>query len=264
MEIVVENLVQAFGEAPNTVLALDRVTHRFPAERVSCILGPSGCGKSTMVQIIGGIEPWTDGKVTIAGGGGALPLGSQSVMVWQNLNLFPWRTVIDNVAFGLEMRGATRTERHERARAMIASVGLRGFEQHRPMHLSGGMRQRVALARALIMERPILLMDEPFAALDAQTKIVMQEELIRIYERSKKTILFVTHAIDEAILLGDEIVVMTARPGRIKDIIPVNLPRPRTQEMVSTPEFGRLYDRALHLIREEVLRAMREQEQAAS
>ena len=265
MEIVVDNLVQAFGEAPNTILALDRVSHRFPAERVSCILGPSGCGKSTMVQIIGGIEPWTDGEVTIAGSdGGVLPLGSQSVMVWQNLNLFPWRTVIDNVAFGLEMRGTSQKERHERARAMIASVGLRGFEQHRPMQLSGGMRQRVALARALIMERPILLMDEPFAALDAQTKIVMQEELIRIYERSKKTILFVTHAIDEAILLGDEIVVMTARPGQIKDIIPVNLPRPRTQEMVSTPEFGRLYDRALHLIREEVLRAMREQERAAS
>jgi len=265
MEIVVENLVQAFGEAPNTILALDRVSHRFPAERVSCILGPSGCGKSTMVQIIGGIEPWTDGEVTIADSDGAtLPLGSQSVMVWQNLNLFPWRTVIDNVAFGLEMRGAARKERNERASAMIASVGLRGFEQHRPMQLSGGMRQRVALARALIMERPILLMDEPFAALDAQTKIVMQEDLIRIYERSKKTILFVTHAIDEAILLGDEIVVMTARPGRIKDVIAVNLPRPRTQEMVSTPEFGRLYDRVLHLIREEVLRAMREQEQAAS
>ncbi len=266
MEIVVENLVQAFGDAPNTILALDRVTHRFPAERVSCILGPSGCGKSTMIQIIGGIEPWISGNVRIAesAGGAGRPLGSQSVMVWQSLNLFPWRTVVDNVAFGLEMRGVARRERHERARAIIASVGLRGFEQHRPMQLSGGMRQRVALARALIMERPILLMDEPFAALDAQTKIVMQEELIRIYERSKKTILFVTHAIDEAILLGDEIVVMTARPGRIKDVIPVDLPRPRTQEMVNTPEFGRLYDRALHLIREEVLRAMRDQERAAS
>jgi len=172
--------------------------------------------------------------------------------------------VIDNVAFGLEMHGMARDERHEKARAMIASVGLRGFERHRPAQLSGGMRQRVALARALVMERPILLMDEPFAALDAQTKIVMQEELIRIYERSKKTILFVTHAIDEAILLGDEIVVMTARPGRIKDVIPVDLPRPRTQEMVNTPEFGRLYDRVLHLIREEVLSAMRQQEQAVN
>jgi ABC-type nitrate/sulfonate/bicarbonate transport system ATPase subunit len=262
MEIVVDNLVQAFGDPPDTVLAIDRVTHRFPSQRVTCILGPSGCGKSTMIQIIGGIETCTSGTVTIAAGSGArnAPLGSQSVMVWQNLNLFPWRTVIDNIAFGLEMRGIARQERHERARELIASVGLRGFERHRPSQLSGGMRQRVALARALVMERPILLMDEPFAALDAQTKIVMQEELVRIYERSKKTILFVTHAIEEAILLGDEIVVMTARPGRIKDVLRVDLPRPRTQELVNTPAFGRLYDRALHLIREEVVNAMRQQD----
>jgi NitT/TauT family transport system ATP-binding protein len=266
MEIVVDHLVQAFGDAPHAILALDRVTHRFPAERVTCILGPSGCGKSTMIQIIGGIEPCTSGEVTVSETGSSAdqPLGSHSVMVWQNLNLFPWRTVVDNVAFGLEMHGMAKKDRHEKARAMIASVGLRGFERHRPAQLSGGMRQRVALARALVMERPILLMDEPFAALDAQTKIVMQEELIRIYERSKKTILFVTHAIDEAILLGDEIVVMTARPGRIKDVIPVDLPRPRTQEMVNTPEFGRLYDRVLHLIREEVLNAMRQQDQAVN
>jgi NitT/TauT family transport system ATP-binding protein len=261
MEIVVDNLVQVFGEQPNEVLALDRVTHRFPSQRFTCILGPSGCGKSTMAQIIGGIEPYTSGTVTVGGESGASqPLGTHSVMVWQHLNLFPWRSVIDNVAFGLEMRDVAKLERHERARRLIASVGLRGFENHRPPQLSGGMRQRVALARALIMERPIMLMDEPFAALDAQTKIVMQEELVRIYEQTKKTILFVTHAIDEAILLGDEIVVMTARPGRIKEVIPVDLPRPRSQEMVNTPEFGRLYDRALHLIREEVLNAMRQQE----
>lgn len=261
MEIIVDNLVQVFGDPPDAVLAIDRITHRFPSQRVSCILGPSGCGKSTMIQVIGGIETCTSGTVTISGQTARnAQLGSQSVMVWQNLNLFPWRTIIDNVAFGLEMHGVSRQERYERARELIASVGLRGFERHRPAQLSGGMRQRVALARALIMERPILLMDEPFAALDAQTKIVMQEELIRIYERSKKTILFVTHAIEEAILLGDEIVVMTARPGRIKDVLQVGLPRPRTQEMVSTPEFGRLYDRALHLIREEVLNAMRQQD----
>jgi NitT/TauT family transport system ATP-binding protein len=264
MDIVVDNLVQVFGEPPNDVLALDRVTHRFPSQRFTCILGPSGCGKSTMAQIIGGIEPYTSGTVTVgAESGSSQPLGTHSVMVWQHLNLFPWRSVIDNVAFGLEMQGVAKSERHERARRLIASVGLRGFENHRPPQLSGGMRQRVALARALIMERPIMLMDEPFAALDAQTKIVMQEELVRIYEQTKKTILFVTHAIDEAILLGDEIVVMTARPGRIKEVIPVDLPRPRAQEMVNTPEFGRLYDRALHLIREEVLNAMRQQEVAA-
>jgi NitT/TauT family transport system ATP-binding protein len=180
-------------------------------------------------------------------------------MVWQNLNLFPWRSVIDNVAFGLEMRGISRNERHERARALIASVGLRGFENHLPGQLSGGMRQRVALARALIMERPILLMDEPFAALDAQTKIVMQEELLRIFDQTHKTVLFVTHAIEEAILLGDEVVVMTARPGRIKEVIPVDLPRPRSLEMINSPKFGALFDRTFHLIREEVMRAMEQQ-----
>jgi NitT/TauT family transport system ATP-binding protein len=263
MDIVVDKLVQVYGELPNEVLALDRVSHRFPSRRFTCILGPSGCGKSTLAQIIGGIEPYTSGAVTVGDVSGAEPLGIHSVMVWQHLNLFPWRSVVDNVAFGLEMQGIGKAARYDRARELIALVGLRGFERHRPSQLSGGMRQRVALARALILERPIMLMDEPFAALDAQTKIVMQEELVRITEQSKKTIIFVTHAIDEALLLGDEVVVMTARPGRIKEIIKVDLPRPRSQEMVNTPEFGRLYDRALHLIREEVLNAMRQQEKAA-
>jgi NitT/TauT family transport system ATP-binding protein len=263
MDIVVDKLVQVYGEKPNEVLALDSVSHRFPSQHFTCILGPSGCGKSTLAQIIGGIELYTSGTVTVGDAGRAEPLGTHSVMVWQHLNLFPWRSVIDNVAFGLEMQGIGKAERYHRARELIALVGLRGFERHRPSQLSGGMRQRVALARALVMERPVMLMDEPFAALDAQTKIVMQEELVRITEQSKKTIIFVTHAIDEAILLGDEVVVMTARPGRIKEVIAVDLPRPRSQEMVNTPEFGRLYDRALHLIREEVLNAMREQEKAA-
>ena len=187
------------------------------------------------------------------------PLGADLVMVWQSLNLFPWRSVIDNIAFGLEMRGMPRKQRFERAGALIASVGLRGFRTHLPGQLSGGMRQRVALARALIMERPILLMDEPFAALDAQTKIVMQEELLNIFDATHKTILFVTHAIEEAILLGDEVVVMTARPGRIKEVIEVALPRPRSLEMINSKEFGTLFDRIFHLIREEVTTAMAEQ-----
>jgi NitT/TauT family transport system ATP-binding protein len=157
------------------------------------------------------------------------------------------------------MAGMPKAERHERARALIASVGLSGFEHYRPGQLSGGMRQRVALARALIMERPILLMDEPFAALDAQTKIVMQEELSRIFDATHKTVLFVTHAIEEAILLGDQVVVMTARPGRIKEVIEVDLPRPRSPEMASSPQFGALFDRVFHLIREEVTKSMQQQ-----
>src|SRR3954469_15834897 len=135
MEIVVENLVQVFGEAPKQVLALDRVSHRFPSQKFTCILGPSGCGKSTLAQIVGGIEPFTSGTVTV--GSDAQPLGTHSVMVWQHLNLFPWRSVIENVAFGLEMQGVDKSERNERAKALIASVGLRGFEQHRPPQLSG-------------------------------------------------------------------------------------------------------------------------------
>jgi NitT/TauT family transport system ATP-binding protein len=157
------------------------------------------------------------------------------------------------------MQGMAKAARYERARALIAAVGLRGFERHLPGQLSGGMRQRVALARALIMQRPILLMDEPFAALDAQTKIVMQEELLRIFDETHKTILFVTHAIEEAILLGDEVVVMTARPGRIKDVIAVDLPRPRSLEMVNSKEFGALFDRTFHLIREEVSKSLEQQ-----
>jgi NitT/TauT family transport system ATP-binding protein len=261
MDVVAENVRQVWG-GENGVLALDCFSHRFRSRRFSCILGPSGCGKSTLIQIVGGLEEATSGTVRVqdpAHPNAAHRLGADSVMVWQNLNLFPWRSVIDNVAFGLEMRGMRRSERYEQARALIASVGLQGFENHRPGQLSGGMRQRVALARALIMERPILLMDEPFAALDAQTKIVMQEELLRIFDATHKTVLFVTHAIDEAILLGDEVVVMTARPGRIKEVIAVELPRPRSLEMINSPEFGGLFDRVFHLIREEVMKTMQQQ-----
>jgi NitT/TauT family transport system ATP-binding protein len=262
MDVAVNDVRQIWGEEPTQVVALDRFSHRFRSGRFSCVLGPSGCGKSTLIQIIGGLEPATSGSVRIldpAKGDSQRPLGVDSVMVWQNLNLFPWRSVIDNIAFGLEMRGVSRDERYRRANGFIASVGLRGFERHLPGQLSGGMRQRVALARALIMERPILLMDEPFAALDAQTKIVMQEELLKIFDQTHKTVLFVTHAIEEAILLGDEVVVMTARPGRIKEVIPIDLPRPRSLEMINSKEFGALFDRTFHLIREEVTAAMAQQ-----
>ena len=269
MDVIVENVSRVWGgdAGQPAVTALGGFSHVFRSGRFACILGPSGCGKSTLAQIVGGLEPASGGTIRIEDPtrrGVSRPLGPDSIMVWQNLNLFPWRTVLDNVSFGLEVAGLPRAERHARARTLIASVGLRGLENHLPRQLSGGMRQRVALARALIMERPILLMDEPFAALDAQTKIVMQEELLRIFDATRKTVLFVTHAIDEAILLGDEVIVMTARPGRVKEVIPVDLPRPRTLEIVGTPEFGRLFDRAFHLIREEVTKAMAEQDAAAS
>jgi NitT/TauT family transport system ATP-binding protein len=262
MEVVVESISHVWQGYGREVVSLDQISHRFRSGRVTCILGPSGCGKSTLVQIVGGLVAPTRGRVEIVDpmhNTAPRPLGGDSVMVWQTLNLFPWRTVLDNVAFGLEMAGVARAQRYEKARSMIASVNLQGFESYFPKQLSGGMRQRVALARALIMGRAILLMDEPFAALDAQTKIVMQEELMRVFERTKKTILFVTHAIDEAILLADDILVMTARPGRIKHIISVDLPRPRSFEMVNTPLFGALFDQVFHLIRDEVTKAMSEQ-----
>ncbi len=266
MDIFVEDLVQVWDDDGDGIIALDGITHHFGSGKITCLLGPSGCGKSTLVQIIGGIERATSGTIRIVdpaqpASQPAQP-GECSVMMWQNLNLFPWRNVIDNVAFGLEMSGVPKRRRYEQAMELISLVGLKNFEKKRCDQLSGGMRQRVALARALIMERPVLLMDEPFAALDAQTKIVMQEELTRIFELTRKTILFVTHAIDEAILLGDEVVVMTARPGRIKETIPIDLPRPRTQEMINSPQFGDYYERILHLIREEVLSAMRQQDAA--
>jgi NitT/TauT family transport system ATP-binding protein len=266
MDVSVENVTHVWpGRDDEGVVALDNVSHRFASRRFSCLLGPSGCGKSTLAQIIGGLETATEGSVRILDPTRpdvARPLGADSVMVWQTLNLFPWRSVIDNVAFGLEMQSIPRTQRYERARALIASVGLAGFEGHLPGQLSGGMRQRVALARALIMERPIMLMDEPFAALDAQTKIVMQEELLRVFDQTPKTIIFVTHAIEEAILLGDEIIVMTARPGRIKEVLRVDLPRPRSIEMVNSKAFGALFDRTFHLIREEVMTSMAQQTMA--
>jgi ABC-type nitrate/sulfonate/bicarbonate transport system ATPase subunit len=268
MDIHVENLVQVWDDGHDGIVALDGINHHFRSGRLTCLLGPSGCGKSTLTQIVGGIERQTSGTIRIVdpAAPSARPAkpGERSVMMWQNLNLFPWRNVLDNVAFGLEMAGMGHPERHARAREMLGVVGLKNFATKQCSQLSGGMRQRVALARALVMDEPILLMDEPFAALDAQTKIVMQEELTRIYERLRKTVLFVTHAIDEAILLGDEVVVMTARPGRIKEVIAIDLPRPRTQELVNTHEFGELYDRILHLIREEVLNAMRQESEAVA
>ena len=257
MQITVQNLSRMWESRDGTaVAALDGFTHTFGSGRFSCILGPSGCGKSTLAQIVGGLETATGGSVAIDGAGARN--GSTSVMVWQDQNLFPWRTVLGNVAFGLEMAAVPKTERTARARALIEAAGLKGFERRYPRQLSGGMRQRVALARALVMDRPVLLLDEPFAALDAQTRIVMQEELMRLFEVTRKTVIFVTHAIDEAILLGDEVVVMTARPGRVKEVIAVDLPRPRSIAMVGTPAFGALFNRAFQLIREEVTRAMHE------
>ena len=259
MEVQVKSVSKVWGiETDEPVTALESVTHTFASHRFTCLLGPSGCGKSTLLQIIAGLSSRTGGTINVVDpetGREAGP-GDDSTMVWQNFNLFPWLNVIDNIAFGLKMDGMDRTSRYGRAQEYVDFVGLKGFEGKLPKQLSGGMKQRVGLARALIKDPNILLMDEPFGALDAQTKIVMQEEVQRLYLRTNKTVIFVTHAIEESILLADEVVVMTARPGRIKAVVPVDLPRPRSLDDVNSHAFGDLFNRIYHLIKEEVEKSM--------
>jgi NitT/TauT family transport system ATP-binding protein len=236
--------------------ALEDVRCRFEPGKVTAIIGPSGCGKSTLLQIARGFLSATEGRVRYVELSGKAAKPPAMTTVWQNFNLFPWRTVIDNVAFGLELAGVARADRVSRARKALAKVDLTGFENKYPRQLSGGMRQRVGLARALVMEPDVLLLDEPFGALDAQTRLVLQEQLARLVETSGTSAILVTHSIEEAILLGDTILVMTARPGRIAAEIAVNLPRPRTLATTHDPGYGRLFDQIYGLLRDEVVRAM--------
>jgi NitT/TauT family transport system ATP-binding protein len=238
-------------------VALNEVSCRFAPGKVTAIIGPSGCGKSTLLQIARGfLDPTRGGVRFVALGGEPADRPPDMASVWQAFNLFPWRTVLDNVAFGLEVTGVARTERVVRARRAIARVDLAGFEDKYPRQLSGGMRQRVGLARALVMEPEVLLLDEPFGALDAQTRLVLQEQLAGLVETSGTTALLVTHSIEEAILLADTILVMTARPGRIAAELAVNLPRPRSMATTHDPGYGVLFDRIYGLLRDEVLQAM--------
>ena len=227
-----------------------------------CIVGPSGCGKTTLLRILAGLETKTAGSIEIArdgsagiNGGAGRPLNS---MVFQEQSIFPWMNVRDNIAFGLKAQGLGRAERYRIAEPYIRKVGLTGFEDALPYQLSGGMKQRVSIARAFATDPEILLMDEPFAALDEQNKLILQAELLRVWDELRKTILYVTHSIDEAIVLADRILVMSARPGRIKDICDVStiFPRPRRVEAVkSSPQYGELFGRVWGQLRQEVLDA---------
>ena len=244
------------------VVALSAVSCRFAPGKVTALIGPSGCGKSTLLLIARGLLSPTQGAVRFAAlGGGERP--PEMATVWQAFNLFPWRTVIENVAFGLEVSGVPRAERLSRAKKALARVDLTGFEDKYPRQLSGGMRQRVGLARALVMEPDILLLDEPFGALDAQTRLVLQEQLAGLVDSSGTTAILVTHSIEEAILLADTILVMTARPGRIAAELAVDLPRPRSLATTHDPRYGTLFDRIYGLLRDEVLRAMAGESEAA-
>jgi NitT/TauT family transport system ATP-binding protein len=215
------------------------------------ILGPSGCGKSTFLSILAGLTERSGGSIAING----LPLtgiNPNQGVVFQGYALFPWRTVLDNIAVGLEIRGIGKAERLRTAQQYLELVGLQGFGQRFPHEISGGMKQRVAIARSLAYKPDVLLMDEPFAALDAQTREILQGELLRIWEQHRKTIVFVTHSLDEAIYLSDRVAVMTRRPGTIKEIIDIHLPRPRAAELRNTAAFGALRQRAWDVLKDEV------------
>jgi NitT/TauT family transport system ATP-binding protein len=248
-KVWVRGLSLSYASPRGPIPALENVSLSVGAGEFCCIVGPSGCGKSTLLRVLAGLIPATAGEVHIRSDGRDRPL---TAMVFQDYALLPWRTVLDNVAFGPENRGVPRAERYRIAREILAKVGLSGFEHAYPHQLSGGMKQRVGIARALANDPEVLLMDEPLAALDAQTRNLMQEELLRIWSQFGKTVVYVTHAIDEAVLLGDRVVVMTARPGRVKAVVPVDLDRPRTLEQKGSARFAQLYNEVWQLLREEV------------
>ena len=223
-KIVVDHASKLFLEG--SVVAFRNVDLQITNQEVLCVVGPSGCGKTTLLRCIGGLLAPSSGQVLIDGQSVDCPREGVAI-VFQHFGLLPWKSVMDNVAFGLRIAGAPREVITERLDHYIQLVGLSGFETHYPYQLSGGMQQRVGLARALAIDPEILLMDEPFASVDAQTREVLQEELLQLHERERKTMIFITHSIDEAIILGDRIAVMASRPGRLKEVLPVDFPRPR-------------------------------------
>ncbi len=256
--IVVRDVTKTYETATGPVRAVEGITLTVYEQEFLTILGPSGCGKSTVLGMIGGLLRPDSGTILLNGAAADGPDPRAVAMVFQDPGLFPWRTALHNVCFGPELQGEPRSHREQRAFGLLEQVGLRGFEHKYPRELSGGMRQRVAIARALALGTPILLMDEPFGALDEQTRLLMGEWLGEIRAQARKTILFVTHSIQEAIALSDRIAVMSARPGRIKDLVAVNVPYPRD---LNGPEAVALRARLWDQIRDESLRAMA-QEQA--
>jgi NitT/TauT family transport system ATP-binding protein len=246
-----------FVKGERRVLAVEGVDLAVSAQEFAVLLGPSGCGKSTLLNLVAGFEEATRGEV-IANGERVSAPGPSRAVVFQEPALFPWLSVYDNVVFGPRTQGRPESEYRPRAERILEQVGLAGFRAHYPAELSGGMKQRVGIARVLVMEPAMLLMDEPFGSLDAQTRTLMQELLLQVWERHHQTVLFITHDVEEALLLADTVCVMTARPGRIKRRIAVELPRPRPIEVTTSPEFNALKREVLALIREESVRAAAE------
>jgi NitT/TauT family transport system ATP-binding protein len=257
--LTVEHIAVQFETPDGPVIAVDDVSFNVtPGEFIS-VIGPSGCGKSTVFNVIGGLLSNHSGNVAVAGetiNGPHRSIG----MVFQEESTFPWRTVKDNVAFPLELTGMAKAERMERARHFIAMVGLDGFENRYPGELSGGMRQRVSLARTLASEPKILLMDEPFAALDEQTRLLLGDKVLQIQQQLNQTTLLITHNITEAVQMSDRILVMTYRPGKVKRVVDIKLPRPRSSEIVGSEAFGRYVAEIWNDLREEASRGLIDEE----
>jgi NitT/TauT family transport system ATP-binding protein len=260
--LVVKDIVKAFATPEGPLVAVDHVSLAVRQGEFLAVIGPSGCGKSTLFNVIGGLTDGYDGAVTV---GGETVHGPHPAvgMVFQEESTFPWRTVIENVAFPLEIAGMRKAERHDKAKRFIALVGLNGFENRYPAELSGGMRQRVAIARTLASEPKILLMDEPFAALDEQTRLLLGDKVLQIQQDLKQTTLLITHNITEAVQLADRVLVMTYRPGKVKRVIDIDLPRPRSSDVVSSEAFGRYVASLWSDLREEASRGMQDEESRA-
>jgi len=260
--LAVENIAMRFHTEDGDVVALDRVSFTVMPGEFLAVIGPSGCGKSTLFNIIGGLLGGYDGRITVAGENVSGPHPAIG-MVFQEESTFPWRNVVDNVAFPLEIAGLPKRERIERARHFVSMVGLDGFERRYPAELSGGMRQRVSMARTLASEPKILLMDEPFAALDEQTRLLLGDKVLQIQQQLHQTTLLITHNITEAVQLADRVLVMTYRPGRVKRVVDIKLPRPRTSEIVSSETFGRYVAQIWSDLREEASRGLVDDEYRA-
>ncbi|MEV7171504.1 ABC transporter ATP-binding protein [Streptomyces sp. NPDC093224] len=271
-KIVFDGVRKEFGD----FTALDGIDLEIRSGEFLVVVGPSGCGKSTLLDLLGGLSAPTAGRILLDGKPVTGP-GLDRGIVFQQYALLPWRTALGNVEFGLEATGVPRRERKERAREFLDLVGLGGFEDRHPHQLSGGMRQRVAIARSLAYDPDVLLMDEPFAALDAQTRESLQDELRRIWQRTGKTVVFITHGIEEAVYLGQRVAVMTSRPGRIKEIVPVafgergaasvsgtSLAGPQGEDLRSSPEFARHRHEIWTLLHDEVARAQQLEKEEAS
>jgi len=257
--LAVEHLTKRYVTGDGAVTAVDDMSFSVGEGEFVSIIGPSGCGKSTVFNIVGGLVGDYEGRVTV---GGQTVSGTHPAigMVFQEESTFPWRTVIDNVAFPLEIAGMAKDARTDRAAHFVKLVGLSGFERRYPSELSGGMRQRVAIARTLASEPKILLMDEPFAALDEQTRVLLGDKVLQIQQELKQTTLLITHNLTEAVQLSDRVLVMTYRPGRLKRVVDVDLPHPRDSEVVGSDAFGHYVAQVWHDLREEATRGIREDE----